>query len=311
MADNIESDNLTHSAIITVDNLEELYKLDVKDLIPGDIAFVISEYAFYIYTGDIKNLWITFEGYDFGTYTNLEPVPENVGGIEKGTTFLEVPYKNLFDMLLYPFQHPYFNLFTVNGTTKLSLELGQTLNSPLTYSWGMYNSHNADLSTLKLELGNEEIILDDSEKKVSNVVVKDIAPITKDEVYKIIATISCVDAKEKMVSSSVDIKWQHAIYNGVSKNGEITPEEISLFSYKLADNFLGTYEFEQGGGYQYVIYPSEWGIPKKILDENDFNFAIDDIKTINVENKYGVIVECNIIRSKNFLHSPAKLIIKN
>ncbi len=48
-------------------------------------------------------------------FTNLNPMPEDVGGHEAGTTFNDVLITDVINDLLYPYQYPEFTSFELNN----------------------------------------------------------------------------------------------------------------------------------------------------------------------------------------------------
>ena len=44
-------------------------------------------------------------------YTNLNPVPTAIGGVEAGTTFNKTPIIDILNSLLYPYQNPSFGAY--------------------------------------------------------------------------------------------------------------------------------------------------------------------------------------------------------
>src|SRR5437899_2703542 len=74
-------------------------------------------------TPDPTNIadWIIIQGWnaDSGFYTNHNLIQSDLGGIKKGDTFNEVPYKELWDKLLYPYVQPTVFLNTGNNLTDI------------------------------------------------------------------------------------------------------------------------------------------------------------------------------------------------
>lgn len=62
----------------------------------------------------VANAW-QIAGGTGGTYTNLTPVPKDIGGITKGETFNGLTYQEMFDKLLYPYIEWNFGTFSITA----------------------------------------------------------------------------------------------------------------------------------------------------------------------------------------------------
>jgi uncharacterized protein YceK len=63
------------------------------------------------------------EGTGTGTgdvrYTNLQPVPQTLGGVLVGTTFNSMPIQQVLDTLLYPYAKPQFTSYNILGISSI------------------------------------------------------------------------------------------------------------------------------------------------------------------------------------------------
>lgn len=88
------------------------------------------------------------------TYTNPNPVPRTIGGIEAGETFLEIPLskEGVLDMwtkLLYPYLYPAFTSFYIyNQPTSLGYQ--QSIPEDIKFIWDTSNSINVQPNTVKI-----------------------------------------------------------------------------------------------------------------------------------------------------------------
>ena len=80
------------------------------------------------------------------TYTNPDPVPITIGGIQAGSTLNNATMYEMWTELLYPYQVPAFTFFTVSGSNPL--EVGQSLPLTLSFSWNSSNDPNVEPNSI-------------------------------------------------------------------------------------------------------------------------------------------------------------------
>ena len=165
-------------------------------------------------------------------YSNLNPTPYKVGGIEAGTSFDNVEITKMFDMLLYPFE---INLSVAPNKA----QLGDTLNSILlkfeTNGASESNINGIDVTGLD-ELIYPETV---SENKIFTLTAK------KDN-----------QTKTKQVS----IQFLNNIYWGATSNPNPTNAEILASNKELSNSKNKSVVYDCSGGKRYFIaYPKRLG----------------------------------------------------
>lgn len=74
-------------------------------------------------------------------YTNENPTPITIGGIDLGDTFVNQTQTQMWDKLLYPYLYPAFSTFTINSQPS-TVEVGETLGTNKTFIWTTINPTN-------------------------------------------------------------------------------------------------------------------------------------------------------------------------
>lgn len=178
------SDN-SGPAKLEIDGLPylELLKGDeILGLIPlaaGDIQASIIYYV--VYDGVQLQLFSLNPVQQPGTYTNLLPATVAVGGVPVGTTFNNMTYTQLFNMMFYPYILPVFSAFYISGQGT-TLEVGQAIAAgSKTFLWSTTNPLNIVLSSIVVRDLSAGVILNNNTKATQTV-----GPLVVGRVYTII-----------------------------------------------------------------------------------------------------------------------------
>lgn len=155
-------------------------------------------------------------------YTNAEPMPEKVHGLEVGTTFNKRTMKNMFDDLLYPYQYPAISGFGITGQSQL-VEVGVNIDGDKSFNWLCSNVGNIiansgiikDISAaIELSTGIDLTL----PPEVLAMVIPNIVPIAKS--YR----IEGVNSKnETFLSNLFNILSVYPIFSGVFNSPGATP----------------------------------------------------------------------------------------
>ena len=290
--------------IIELDTFTDATSIDTPAT--GQIIWVRDEKKYYIYD-EVDQEWKAKTSSEGSTYSTTEPTTTAVGGIPKGTEYIDTPITEVLDQLLHPYQVPTFSSFSIANA---NLEVGQEFATPASFSWATTNTSNLKLDTLAINFNGADVTLEAGDKVGSkNGLSKAITPVTKTTATTVSATISAQDKKGSNITKSANVSWQYPWYIGTSAKEVLTPDDAKTLTKKVGSSIKGTQSFT-GSGYEYIVYPAVWGRPAEIKDPGGFNFAIRYLANITVQNAYGVDVDCIVLRSANFLNTATNMIIK-
>jgi len=155
-------------------------------------------------------------------YSNAEPMPEKVHGLEAGTTFNKRTIKNMFDDLLYPYQYPALSVFGITGQSQL-VEVGVNIDGDKSFSWALAHVGNVKPNTgIIRELSTNTIIASAIDLLTPPIVVPmvipNIAPISKS--YR----IEGVNMKDQtFISNLFTLLSFYPVYSGVVNSPGATP----------------------------------------------------------------------------------------
>ena len=244
------------------------------------------------------------------SYTNQTPIPEKVGGIEKGATFNSMPIEEVLNMLLYPYQAPSFSSFGITGNT--NLEIGQEF-TPINMSWSIANANNVRLNTITALFNDTTITLQDDQKTAigNNISMIGAQAVRKNIPGSVTATIKATNNRGKEFSRSVNVSWNYKIFKVIKATDSLEASDITGEG-NFATSFNGIHSFPSGGGYEFLVYPAAWGTinPSKVKDASTgLAFAVVTNHPEITLNRNGVNVQYKVLRSTNWLGSPSSMLI--
>ena len=174
-------------------------------------------------------------------YSNLNPTPYKVGGIEAGTSFDNVEITKMFDMLLYPFE------ISLNITPNKA-QLGDTLNSIL-LKFETNGASESNINGIDVT-GIDELIYPE--------------PVSENKIFTLTAK---KDNQTK--TKQVSIQFLNNIYWGATSNPNPTNAEILASNKQLSNSKSKSIVYDCSGGKRYFIaYPKRLG--SVILSVNGF-----------------------------------------
>ena len=174
-------------------------------------------------------------------YSNLNPTPYKVGGIEAGTSFDNVEITKMFDMLLYPFE---ISL----SVTPNKAQLGDTLNSIL-LKFETNGASESNINGIDVT-GIDELIYPE--------------PVSENKIFTLTAK---KDNQTK--TKQVSIQFLNNIYWGATSNPNPTNAEILASNKQLSNSKSKSVVYDCSGGKRYFIaYPKRLG--SVILSVNGF-----------------------------------------
>ena len=165
-------------------------------------------------------------------YSNLNPTPYKVGGIEAGTSFDNVEITKMFDMLLYPFE---ISLSVAPNKA----QLGDTLNSIL-LKFETNGASESNINGIDVT-GLDELIYPE--------------PVSENKIFTLTAK---KDNQTK--TKQVSIQFLNNIYWGATSNPNPTNAEILASSKQLSNSKSKSVVYDCSGGKRYFIaYPKRLG----------------------------------------------------
>jgi hypothetical protein len=269
-------------------------------------------------------------------YTNLAPTINNVGGLERGTSFNDVLLQNVFNDLLYPEQLGNitdFKLVDSSGTEVTKFEVGDNMSpDSYTFSWSLVNT-GFESNSVKLQ----DITNVSSTETYWSAPSGYIATgLTNSSIYNWIlsATISSSIARSRdfrvyinrdnatTISKSLSVNWMLPVYTGSTSSTSLSGLQIlsNLTNKTLAtnSNILLTIP---GSGYKYIAAPETFNpIYSLTLDKIEVVMAATADGYINnysnslyydkvwVTSSYGIGATYNVYRTLNSISESIDLV---
>lgn len=239
-------------------------------------------------------------------YTNSNPMPEKIGGLESGTTFNNVPLTDLIDGLLYPYQYPVFSSFGFIQDT--AVEVGTTISGVKEFSWIIINSSNVSAGTIKID------DFTNSTNLISNVTDSpqslNIGTISKTSQDTHTWRIHSYNTKGIEFIKDFTVAWRWKIYFGTSFDALLSETQVkALSSSRLSTTTTGTYSFG-ASGYKYICYPDSLNPIISLKDENtNLEIPYTVLDTILITNSFGVATNYKILRTLNQLGTSINIMV--
>lgn len=237
-------------------------------------------------------------------YTNSEPVPVTIGGIDEGSTFDNVPITTMFDLLLYPYQYPSFSEFSVNISSPV--EVGYTIAAGnKTFTWSTTHSANITPNSVSIDDTTYSTTLATGLTNDGTEVIALPSSIQHTTNTSHVWTVYAQNTKSQTISKTYTVNWYWRIYYGESALDSLTESDIeSLRVSSLANTAANTYNFQAVAfQYKYICYPSSFGTLTHFKDVAT-NLDVDMYSTVDVvsvTNTYGITTNYNIHRTLNKL----------
>lgn len=247
-------------------------------------------------------------------YTNTNPTPVTIGGINAGSTFQTQNIQQMFDLLLYPYQEPSFTTF--NRTNLLSTyEVGQEISiGSQTFNWNILNPSNVQANSISItqNVPTPIVIASSLNPSPNNTTINLINTISysSNTNNQSIYTISGLNTNGTPFNLNINRSWRFKMYFGTSENTSLNENQIkNLISQPLSSNFSGTHNF-QAGGYKYFCYPTTFGTATNFKDSStNLDVAMENSTTISITNDFGITQNYRIHRTTNILGSSINIIV--
>lgn len=246
------------------------------------------------------------------TYTNATPMPEEVGGYPAGTTFNAQTIQQMFDGLLYPYQHPAFTAFARTNLAA-TYEVGASI--PIgsqTFTWTTSNPTNivADTVEITQNFAPETVVYGPDENTGVEAITL-IDTITSNSPASILLyTIEAENTQGNTISATISSSWRFRTFHGTSVSTSLNEAGIEgLLSNPLSANFTGTKSFA-AGGYKYICYPASFGTATTFTDAaTNLTVPMEAPYLVSVTNPFGVTTDYRVHRSTNILGGSINIIV--
>ena len=237
-------------------------------------------------------------------YNNATPMPEEVGGYEVGTTFVDQDNDDMWDGLLYPYQYPAFSSFVMSGQTT-TLECGVDVTGGVrTFTWGTTNPSNINANSIVIRDLTDAVDLgtglaNDGTEDLDIGVAKNRTVHAQNWQWRIQGT----NDQSGTFTRTTTVTWYSPTYYGVSSPAA-TVATIQGMTKLIQVKANRTYAFSPTVQVYYYAFPASFGVLTSILDANGFETIGD--WTLRVENftnnspdYEGVTVSYNIYEFNN------------
>lgn len=311
-------DGLGYLDILKGDDTLGLVTLDPNDIVATIVYYIV-------YDGTQFQIFELAPTQEPNTYTNLNPSTTTVGGVSAGTTFNSMTYKDLFDMMFYPYVLSNFSTFTIVGQSA-SLEVGESISSGnKTFTWNTTIPANVVANSIKIQQNttSSSWLITNTANDNSEVIsfpssIVRTTPGTYN--WKVYAQRT----NSSWFNRTFTVNWFWKIYYGTSANEFLVEAEVkALTTNQKAANRLGTYTFGTGD-YKYFAIPDSFG---EVIAFKDFttnlNVAMAGIaegytsggtnglyyQNVSVTNSYGITTNYRVYRTRNILGGTIKIIV--
>lgn len=215
-------------------------------------------------------------------YTNPTPMPEKVGGLEAGTTFSNVPLKDLWDSLLYPYQQPSFNVVSVSptagGGAYSVVEVGVTLAAEVDFNWTVNNAGSFQTNSVSLyDVTGSTTIVTGLATSGSPYSYTYGSPIRKTSKTTHTWRWQALNTQSLSFNKTYTVNWYYPVFSGRSSSVTLNSSDILGLATRTAKNSSGgsyTFSAVSPGSYVYICIPDSYDISSMTV--NGLPLATED-----------------------------------
>jgi hypothetical protein len=241
-------------------------------------------------------------------YTNANPTPSTIGGIEAGSTFSAVTVQGMWDKLLYPYQLPSFSSFSFAQSNPL--EVGAAVPSGAkNFQWTSVNPSNITPNSLVIyDVTSSNAIATGLADSGSYSVV--IAAVTRSIMTSYVWQLRGTNTNNQMFSRNFIVNWLWAGWYGESGLATLSGPDVKALRVKgLLSTALGTYQFNTGG-YKWFCWPSLFAAPTRFKDQaTQLDVAMASPISVSVTNDFGITDNYNCYRTLNVLGGAITIVV--
>lgn len=254
-------------------------------------------------TGENREIKIYDEniGLSNTIYSNANPMPEKIGGLEIGATFDNIPIWQVLDTMLYPYQYPAFTSFSIGGQNT-TLEVGASTTDNPEFLWATSNSSNIKTDSVELiDVSGGDVSI------ISNIgntgsYVSSISGVSRNTAGSYVFRIKGLNSKSQNFQRDLTLNWRWRFYYGESNSDTLTEADVkNLRVGNLGAGYTGTYNFSPTG-YKYLCYPVSWGSLSGWKDQsNNLPIPLASPYIVSITNINGVTEDYYCYRTYNIL----------
>lgn len=243
------------------------------------------------------------------SYSNAEPTPQALGGIDAGSTFSSASMQQMWDALLYPYQYPAFTSFAMTGMPS-SFEVGNGISAgSYVWTWAASNAANVALNSIGISGLGFGAVSGLANTGSTTIVMSDVKLLSAGTGTW---TITGVNTRAGSFSRNLNVSWMWRVYWGNNANSSLTEAEVkALLGSALATGYSGTRSFAAAAGnYKYVAYPSSFGTATHFTDASTMlAVPFEAPVVVSVTNSFGVTTNYNVHRSTYQLGGAMSIIV--
>ena len=218
------------------------------------------------------------------TYTNSTPIVSAHGGVAVGETFDDVPIKEMFDKILYPYVAPVVSMSsTPNGGT-YEIGVGTTVTA------ATVNVTKKARAITKVELYGSDNSASPIQSKTDGVANGGAIAFTLSKELKTAAlngfkfTAKVTDADSKVTSANGSTFYLvYPMYWGITTNATLTGDQVKALTKVVQTKGNKSYNYTTNNQRMVFAYPASYGNLTSIKDANNFEVLDTFTKsTVNV-----------------------------
>ncbi len=235
------------------------------------------------------------------TFSTSDPVPENHGGLESGTTITGLSACEVLQQILYPYQYPSFTAFYMDSQST-TLEVGdKVVGGTRSFRWNTSNSSNIQSGSIEIRdlTGGNVLVSNLDNDGQENVDIGNDKVLTSSGSYT--WQIRGLNTKNETFTRNYSVRWYYRVYWGPATTDTLDEAAVkALSNSQLKSSFAGTYNFNvvDGEDYYYIVYPDSWGSIGQAVDcDNGFGWDMSEAGTVNITNDYGVTTTYRLLRT--------------
>jgi hypothetical protein len=237
------------------------------------------------------------------TYVNLTAMPEDIHGIDAGTTWTGQTMTEVFDAILYPYQAPAFSSFIIVGqSTTLEVGASAATNS-ITFTWGTTNSANVATNTVDItdttDAIDHEIDIDDDGTQ-GPTAYYGVSGVTKTTNTSHVWTIDADNTQAGNFSRTFTVNWRWRFYWGSDAATSMTEALIEGLQNSALYNSIGRTYATNANDYKWMCWPTSLGTASSFTDADTlFSVAMESPETVSVTNTNGETTDYYAYRTTN------------
>lgn len=235
------------------------------------------------------------------SFTNPEPTPYKVGGINAGSSFASKSMQDMWDDLLYPYVAPTISGFNMVANPS-PLEVGETLSSGnVTFNFSFTNEQNLDDNTVEISSSTLGVLASGLALNSSPVTINIPTDITNTDKATETFTIKVTETGAGQLSRTTTTRWYYRVFWGSDVNTTVAEAQIEGpdFNSGLYSSRNRTYALSpaQSNSYLYMCWPQSYGTDDFITKTDGTTQHPFDLFSASITNAFGVSTTYHVYRT--------------